>query len=328
MREQVYTKELYESASNLNKGLLNDYLVELKSKKRRPGTLKAYLDDGKMIICYVKEYMDDKYFLDFNKKDFRQLGLWLTEERGASNARFNRIFALIHGMMEYAEDEDDYEYDKNYARKIKSLPKEPVREVTFLTDEQILKIRTWLLDNKMYRECAYLDVSYDSTARINEVLQMKREGLLENRCSNMVTGKRGKRFNVVIHDRSIESLSLYLAERDDNLEELWVTNRTKKENARPVTDNALYEWAKKMAAYLSEVEGKPINFSPHSFRHSALENYENGTHYMCKVLAEPRKFALHELQAMARHESMDTTKSYLKPKENNVIENMFGVKLG
>lgn len=323
--EVIYTKELYDSANSKNKLLLQDYLVELKSKKRKPSTLNQYLSDGRMLICYVKKYMNDKYFCDFTKKDFRQIGLWLTEDRGVSNARFNGVFSLIHGMMEYAEDEEDYEYDVNYARKIKNLPKEPVKEIVFLTDEQILKIRNWLLENKMYRECAYLDVSYDSTARINEIVQMKRTGLLENRYSNLVTGKRGKKFNIIIHDRSIESLKLYLDTRTDNLEELWVTNRTK---ARPLKDDGLYEWVKKMSKYLSEVEGKEIRFSPHSFRHSALENYENGTHYMCRVLAEPRRFALHELQVMARHDSMDTTKSYLKPKENNVIENMFGVKIG
>ncbi|MGL5676859.1 MAG: tyrosine-type recombinase/integrase [Cellulosilyticaceae bacterium] len=323
-RGRVYTPTKYALANDNNKLLLNDYLVELKSKKLRPNTLTQYMHDGRMLVCYIQENMQDKSLLDFNKKDFRELVLWLTEDRDVGNARFNRIFALIHGMMEYAEDEEDYEYEKNYAKKIKNLPKVPRKEVVFLTDAQILKIRNWLLDNKMYRECAYLDISYDSTSRIGEIAQMKREGLLENRYSNIVTGKRGKRFNVIIHERSIESLGLYLATRTDSLDELWVTTRTK---ARPLSANALYEWAKKMSIWLSKEEGKAINFAPHALRHSALENYDNGTHYMCRVLAEPRKFALHELQAMARHDSMDTTKSYLKPKENNVIEGMFGVKL-
>ena len=176
MYTKVFTKEKWQRANKLNKELLEDYLIELKSKRRRPSTLQQYESDGKMILCFIQEHMDNRCVLDFNKKDFRRISLWLTEERKVSNARFNRVFALIRGMMEYAEDEDDYEYDKNLARKIKGLPKEPVREIYFLTDEQIHKMRTYLLEHEMYRECAYLDISYDSVGRINEVLQIKKSG--------------------------------------------------------------------------------------------------------------------------------------------------------
>ncbi len=248
-----------------------------------------------------------------------------------------------------------------------------MKKITFLTDAQITKLREYLITNKMYRECAYLDVSYDSAARINEVMQMKKQDLLDNRYSNTVIGKRGKQFNIIIHDRSIESLRLYLDQRsEDDREELWVSVKRKDHNTvigkrgkqfniiihdrsieslrlyldqrseddreelwvsvkrkdhKPVGREAAYGWTKKMCKILSELEEKPINFSPHCFRHSALENYENGTHYMCRVLAEPKKFSLEELRVLAHHESMDTTKGYLKPKENNVIEGMFGVKI-
>lgn len=97
MKTVVYSKEIYENANKHNKDLLNDYLVELKSKKRRPNTLEQYLHDGRMLICYVSQNMDDKSFLEFNKKDFRNVSLWLTEERKVSNARFNRIFVLFEG---------------------------------------------------------------------------------------------------------------------------------------------------------------------------------------------------------------------------------------
>lgn len=79
MKTVVYSKEVYESANKANKELLKDYLVELKSKKRKPNTLEQYLSDGRMLICYVSKEMGDKSFLDFNKKDFRQVSLWFFE---------------------------------------------------------------------------------------------------------------------------------------------------------------------------------------------------------------------------------------------------------
>lgn len=323
MYTKVFTRDKWQKVNKLNKELLEDYLVELKSKRRRPSTLEQYEWDGKMILCFIQEHMDNKCLLEFNKKDFRRISLWLTEERKVSNARFNRIFALIRGMMEYAEDEDDYEYDKNLARKIKGLPKEPVKEIYFLTDEQIHKIRSYLLKHEMYRECAYLDISYDSAARIGEVLQIKKDSLLERRCTNIVIGKRGKKFALLYHYNSLESIGLYLSSRNDDIESLWIDQ----DHNHAVTDNTLYDWCVKMRSILHLVDGKYIPFTPHSFRHSALENYKNGTHYMCERMERPEGFSIEEIQILAHHDNIDTTKSYLKPNDNNILENMFGIKL-
>lgn len=322
----VFSHEKWTDVNKLNKELLEDYLVELKSKRRKQSTLNQYAYDGRMILCYIYESMNNMCVLDMNKKDFRKISLWLTEERQVSNARFNRIFALIRGMMEYAEDEDDYEYEKNIARKIKGLEKNPVREIHFLTDEQVHKIRGYLLEHKMYRECAYLDISYDSAARIGEVSQVKKANLLEKRCTNTVIGKRGKPFKLVYHNNSLESLKLYLDQRgNDEFDELWIAGNGK--YRRTVTDNALYGWCMRFREVLYKLEGKYMKFTPHSFRHSALENYKNGTHYMCRVLGKENGFTIEELQALAHHESMDTTKGYLKPMDNDIIENMFSIKI-
>ncbi len=323
----VYTEEKWDVVNKTNKELLTDYLVELKAKRLKKSTLDQYYSDMRMVMCYIATDLDNKSVLEFTKKDFRLLALWLTDTRVVSNARFNRILSIIHGMMEYAEDEDDYEYEQNVSRKIKRLPKEPKKQIYFLSDEQIHKIRKYLMEHKQYRECAYLDISYDSAARISEVNQIRKSDILNMRYTNTVVGKRGKKFNLMYHKNSLESLELYLKQRGEDAEDaLWVTMRGKER--RPLRIGALYIWTKKMADVLYNIEGKRIDFSPHSFRHSALQNYRDGSHYMCREMATPRIFSMEELQALAHHDSMDTTRSYLKSDQNNVLENMFGVKLG
>lgn len=324
--EKVYTEKLWSKANQLNKDLLNDYLVELKSRRRRPRTLEQYKCDGRMILCYICRDMDNRYLLDFSKKDFRKISLWLTEERQVSNARFNRVFALIRGMCDYAEDEEDYDYEKNYARKIKGLAKEPVKDIFFLSDAQIHSMRKYLIDNQMYKECVYLDMSYDSAARISEVAQVEKHGLLDRRVTNVVVGKRGKKFRLLYHDNTLESLKLYLEERGhDDIDCLWYTGVKIK---RAITEDALYEWCVRLRGILCELEGTYIKFTPHSFRHSALENYKKGTHYMCKRLGKEDGFAIEELQALANHDSMDTTRGYLKNDQNDILENMFNIRIG
>lgn len=322
---KVFTEEKWKNVNKVNKELLEDYLIELKSRRRRPGTLHQYKSDGKMILCYIYENMCNASILEFTKKDFRKISLWLTEERRVSNARFNRVFALIRGMMEYAEDEDDYvDYERNMARKIKGLERNPVREIYFLTDEQVQKIRGYLIENKMYRECVYLDLSYDSAARIGEIAQVKKHGLLERRFTNIVIGKRGKKFPLLYHDNTLQSLKLYMDQRgEDDVDSLWLS----KLYMEPVSEDALYTWCKKFRVILNEVDGKYMKFTPHSFRHTALENYSKGSHYMCKVLNREDGFSMEELQYLANHDSMDTTKSYLKPAHNEILEDMFKIKL-
>lgn len=324
---RVFSEEKWVKVLKANKELLEDYLTELKSKRRRPKTIEQYRFDGRMLLCYIFTDMDNKYLIDFTKKDFRKISLWLTEERKVSNARFNRVFSLIRGMMEYAEDEDDYDYERNMARKIKGLEKEPVRDICFLSDEQIHKIRDYLLEKELYRECVYLDLSYDSAGRIGEIAQVQKHDLLNRRNTNIVVGKRGKKFPLIYHNNTLESLKLWLDERgEDDLDELFVTTRY--DTKRVVTEDALYEWCVRFRGILCELEGTYIKFTPHSFRHSALENYKRGTHYMCKELGKPDGFTIEELQILANHESMDTTKSYLKDDKEDVLQNMFNIKIG
>lgn len=56
-----------------------------------------------------------------------------------------------------------------------------------------------------------------------------------------------------------------------------------------------------------------------------IENMENGTHYLCEQLGRP--FTTEEIAALVHHKSIDMTKSYMKPKEDKLIMNLFGIRL-
>ena len=128
---------------------------------------------------------------------------------------------------------------------------------------------------------------------------------------------------MLYHYNSLESIKLYLEQRKDDIDALWVDQS----HNHAVTDNTLYDWCVEMRDILYQLEGKYIPFTPHSFRHSGMENYKNGTHYMCKHMGRPEGFSIEEVQVMAHHDNIDTTKSYLKPQDNNILEGMFGIKL-
>lgn len=323
---RIYNESEWNTVNEFNKNLLEDFLIELESNKKSKGTINQYKNDMRIIFIYILRKLNNKPITELNKKNFRNINLWFINDLGLSSARCNRLMSAVRSMLTFAEEDDDYDYEINYASKVKGLPKESVKEIYFLKDEQIEKLRNELIKRKKYLHCLYLDLSYDSGARRNECYQVLKEGLLERNYTNTVIGKRGKKFPLIYFDRTLESLKLYLQQRgEDDIPELWV--QTINGEKRVITYNTLYNYILQMAEILEEIEGEYIPFNPHSLRHSVIENMSNGSHYICKKLGKENGFNVEELKVLAHHESIETTASYMRNKDDDVLENMFGIKL-
>jgi integrase len=323
---KLYTPELWEQVNESNKALLEDFLIEKKSQKKKKSTIEQYRYDGQYVLIYILKELGNKSILELNKKHFRNMSLWFIEHNGVSNARNNRLLSMIRSMMTFAEEDDDYDIEVNYASKVKGLPKEEVREICFLTDEQINILREELRKRKEYQKMLLLDLAYDSSGRRNELNQVLKEGLLEKSNTNVVIGKRGKKFPLIYFSHTKESLKLWLDQRgDDDIDSLWVQIRkdgTKKEAGYEL----LYDWFVWMADLLKELIDEDIPFTPHSFRHSSLENFGNGSHYALKEIGKER-MDINELKVLAHHSDISTTSSYLKNNESDLILQAFGIEI-
>lgn len=325
---KIYTPELWEQVNPINKEIMDDYMIEIKSNKLKESTIKQYYNDLRIILIYILTELGNKNILDLNKKHFRNMVLWMIE-KNMSNARCNRMMSAVRSMLDFCENDDDYEgYESNPSKKVKGLQKEGVREVVFLTDEQIFRLRNKLKELGKYKYMLLVDISYDSAGRRNEIAQVMKDGLLERGYTNIVIGKRGKKFPLIFHDRTKESLKLYLDQRgEDDIPDLWVIGEDNedKTSKRPASYENLYDWMMYIANILSELEGTTINLTNHSFRHCAVENLKNGSFYMCEKVGRPDGFSLDEIAIVCHHESVEITKSYAKNDDNNVLQTMFGI---
>lgn len=320
---RVYNAEDWKLVNKENKNIMEDFLEEYRQQKKKQSTLDQYKNDIRIVLIYILKELNNKCLLELTKKDFRRFNLWL-QDKGMSSARVNRIMSAVRSMLTFCEDDDDYDYEQNVARKVKGLAKEPVRDIQFLTDEQITMLREELKNRKEYIKMLLLDLAYDSAGRRNELYQVKKDGLLEKNNTNIVIGKRGKKFPLIYFSRTKESLKLYLDERgEDDIESLWVTGKKEK---REVGYQTLYEWFVYMANLLHDLTGENIPFNAHSLRHSSLENLSNGTHYLLKELGV-EKLELEQLKVYAHHSDISTTSSYLKDNSNDLLENTFGIKI-
>lgn len=322
-RNSFYNEQIYKQANSENKAILDDYILEMKSNGKSEKTIYQYTADIKMFFCWAYTNLKDKSVLEMKKRDFRRFFLQL-QDNGASTSRINRVQCSLRNMLEFCSmDEDEYDYPINAMKGIKGLQKEEVREIHFLTDEQINSILDYLISKKQFQKALYLTISYESAGRRNEVFQILKEGFLDNNKTNTVQGKRGKKFQLLYFARSKEIAQMYFDQRgEDNIASLWIVG--KGETKRPAKYETLYNWTVSFRKILEKQTGDSIDLNPHSFRHSSLTNYENGTHYVLKELGKD-KLELKVLKTLANHSDISTTQSYLPNKDAEILAEAFGL---
>ena len=324
-----FSKEIWEKVNGYSKLLLDDFCLEMKQQQKAESTIKAYKHDIKGIFCYIYEYLDNKFVLDLTKRNIRRYSLFLIEECKVSNARHNRLLSSLRSMLDFAENETgEYGYDINIANKVKGLPKRAVREIIFLSDQQVLKLIDELILQEEYQKATLLALSYDSAARRGELVQVKKNSFYEqkNNNTNVVVGKGNKRFILLYFSLTKRCVELWLKQRGtDDVDSLWVVGL--KTNVRPASKKNLYDFFLHIRETLENIEQRKILLTPHSLRHSALQNLSDGTHYLCRENNRPSGYPIEKLKILANHSSIETTSSYLKDTSTEELETMFGIAI-
>ena len=323
-RNNLYSDEVYEKVNKESKLVLEDYILELKAKGRAVSTIEQYVFDIRMYLCYIYENANNKSILELKKRDFRNFFLML-QETGKSSARINRVQSSLRNLLEFVvDDEDEYEdYYQNPMKKIKSIEKNPTREIVFLEDKEIDYLLNYLIEHNKIQKALYVSLSYDSAGRRNEIIQVEKYSFLDDEKSttNEVVGKRSKKFTLMYSNRTKEIAKKWLEERgEDDIDSLWVSYYNGE--ARPLRYETLYAWAISFRSILESEYDKDLPLNPHSFRHSSLENYENGTHHTLKYLGEDR-LDINTLRILANHNDISITQSYLKDKDSEVLNDLF-----
>ena len=324
-----YTEELWEQVNKENKRIMDDFLQEYKQRKKSKGTISGYRNDLRIILIYVLRELDNRCILDLKKKDFRNLSLYFTEECEMSAARTNRLKSAINSLLTFCEDDDDYEYEINYAKKVKGIPKSRVKDDEddfFFTYDEFVKVRDILVAEEKWQLAVLWSMGFDSAGRKNELFQIQKHGLLDGNKTNIVIGKRGKKFPLVYLDDTRELIKKYLEWRgNDDIDSLWIKGSG--DHKEPISNsNVLYDRIVSISKILSEVRGEPCNIFTHTMRHSRLECLSQGTDL--RLLDEngnPKKYPLEQIQIFAHHSDPSTTQGYLKDHSEDTINSMFGI---
>lgn len=325
---KVYSPEIWEQVNPQNKELLDDFVLDLKQRKRSPVTISQYYSDLRGFFCYLYTAYHNRFVLELTKKDLKRYALALIEERGVSNARRNVLIACLHSLLDYAEEDDDWGYEINAARMIKSLSKEPIKPIIFLTDDQVMGLYDELMRRQEYQKAALLMLAYESAGRRAELAQVEKFSFLDpaRNNTNVVIGKGRKKFSLVYFDLTRKAALSWLDQRgEDDIADLFIAGAPGLEHEADPMD--VYYMFKSMRALLEDLPGDDeLEFSTHSMRHTALTNYKNGTHHVCRDLGKPG-FSLDQLQVLAHHDSVETTQGYLPDLSTQELEGMFSIQI-
>lgn len=324
---KIYTPQLWEQVNCENKRILDDFLAEYRQRKKSKNTIDAYFHDARIIFIYVLKNLNNKSILELKKKDFRGLSIWLSENCEMSASRVNRLKSTINSILTFCEEDDDYDYEVNYAKKVKGVPLERVKtddDNFFFTYSEFVTVRDILVERGRLKDAVLWSIGFDSAGRRNELYQIKKDGLLNGNKTNIVVGKRNKKFPLVYLDDTKELIEKYLKERgDDNIESLWYKGSD--DSKSEVTKDWIYDRVCSISKILSEIRGEECNIFPHTMRHSRVECLLQGQDDRLKNPdGTNRKYSLNEVMIFCHHSDVSTTQSYAKNHDEDTINNMFG----
>jgi integrase len=171
------TPELLSQVSKENKNLIKEFIEFLKATSKSATTIAAYESDLNLFLVWNVQNNDNKFFVDFTKRDIMKYQNFLVNELMLSPNRVRRRKATISSLSNFIESmmDDIYVGYKPIVNKVPSPPKQEVREKTVLEDEQIDKLLDVLVEQKQYQKACVLALALASGARKSELLRFKIE---------------------------------------------------------------------------------------------------------------------------------------------------------
>lgn len=268
--------------------LVKTYIVVKKTEGLSDGTLQNYARILKSFFLWLRKQPEE-----VTANDIRMFIYDYQQTHRITDRTLDKYREMICWFFRWAHTEEYLQ--KNPGRAIKPI-KHEVKARTSLTQLELEYLR---IACKTKRERAMLEFLYSTGCRISELLIVKHEDVDWHNCTVHLFGKGRKHRTSYINAKCEVALKEYLAERDDNCEYLFVTER------RPYR-NMTKAAAEKIIRQLSERSSVAKHVTPHILRHTtATQAVNNG-------------MAIEDVSKLLGHASVNTTLIYAKVSQTRV----------
>jgi site-specific recombinase XerD len=178
----ITSPELIKQINPENKKLVARFLKE-KNTRTSDLTIINYESDLNIFMVWNLLNNDNKLFTDMRKLEFADFFSFTIEEMKWGSARFSRVKSALSSFSNFIEKfyDDIYPTYRNIVLKaVESMPKNPAREKTVLSETQVDELLSFLKTNSRKQESCFLALGLATGARISELLKFTIDIIDEN----------------------------------------------------------------------------------------------------------------------------------------------------
>jgi integrase len=326
------TEEQWNSINKENLKMTAEYLEQ--NTQLSPYTLNQYRSALRIYFWYIHEYCDDKPFYEIKSRDFLRFQNWMVN-RGLSSSAIKLKRSVVSSFNSYIEVfyEDEFNTFKNYVNKrIPTPPPALVHEKQPLSIEEYNHLCSVLEERELWQQVAWVRFAYSAGCRRNETRQLLKtavdaEEIIKDvevkdengnkkivqsksfmtspiRCKGK--GKIGKVRNLQFDQEAMDAIKKWLEIRgEDDCPYVFVSIHGDK-----IKQMALETGNVWCTDIFTEIVGRRV--FPHQLRSSRATN----------LVMELGKDIL-VAQKLLGHNSPETTRLYVKRKDENMSDEAF-----
>ena len=171
----ITSPELLRQVNPKNKQLLADFLDYLRSVQRSETTIAGYDNDIQIAWIWCLQNNDNKFFVDWTKRNIVAYQNWLLNNNENSPARIRRLKAALSSLSNYIEGvlDDEFPNFRNIINKVENPVNRPVREKTVWEDEELDDLLEKLVERADYEKACYLALAMYSGRRKSELCRFR-----------------------------------------------------------------------------------------------------------------------------------------------------------
>jgi len=179
----ITSPALLRQVNPKNQQLLNEFVDYLKSVQRSETTINAYISDIQIAWVWALKFNDNKFFVDWTKRNIVAYQNWLLNTNENSPARIRRLKASLSSLSNYIESvcDEDYPDFRNIIHKVESPVNQPVREKTVLTDEDVENTLKMLVDKHKYEVACFFALAVYGGRRKAEICRFRVSDFTEDK---------------------------------------------------------------------------------------------------------------------------------------------------
>lgn len=174
-QNDITSPELLARVNPANTALLNDFLDYMRSVQRSETTIAGYENDIQIAWVWCLQHNDNKFFVEWTKRNIIAYQNWMLNENENSPARIRRLKAALSSLSNYIEAvlDDEFPNFRNIINKVESPANRPTREKTVWDDESLGHLLCQLTEKGEYEKACMLALAVYSGRRKAELCRFR-----------------------------------------------------------------------------------------------------------------------------------------------------------